>query len=107
MSNTGSKSWKIPTKEKKNSDKPIEGEVINKSPLPKDKIVEGKEVKKLNFIGAITLLKGGAKVTSLAWGNKDYGIMKDGFLMIYTKDAFHQWMISDGDMNANDWVIVE
>lgn len=49
----------------------------------------------------------GKRVTRLEWeSTEDYGLLKDGFLTIHTKGAFHQWIVSEADMIAEDWIIL-
>jgi len=48
----------------------------------------------------------GKKVARIVWGNKDYCLLKDGWLTIFTKDKLHTWSVNDGDMEGNDWVVV-
>jgi hypothetical protein len=58
-----------------------------------------------------TALKGvisGKIMTRLEWITKqipDYGILDGGYLKLHKPDGFHVWMVSDGDLLANDWVI--
>ena len=40
--------------------------------------------------------------------HKYYGLMKDGVLTLHKPDGnFYQWVINDGDLNGNDWIIIE
>lgn len=56
-------------------------------------------------MGAIIL---GKRIARLSWSPaKDYGLMKDGWLTIFTKDKFHTWNINDGDMEARDWICID
>ena len=49
----------------------------------------------------------GKKITRLEWNDKnEYGMLKEGWLQIYTKGQFHIWKISDGDMLNSDWVVI-
>jgi len=77
----------------------------NASPLPAQAVLGQRQ---MNFFKAIELVNNGAKVTRLEWDNEDeYGIKKDGFLMLHKDDdKFYQWIINDGDMEAKDWVII-
>lgn len=73
--------------------------------MPKE-VVE--EMNKVTFPEAMELILSDKKITRVEWANeKEYGIKKDGFLMLHkADDTFHQWIISDGDMEAEDWIIV-
>ena len=62
----------------------------------------------MDFPDAIKQIINGKKVSRISWGNSDYCFLKDEWLTIYTKNAFHTWSVSDGDMvDTNDWVIVK
>jgi len=59
----------------------------------------------MSFPDAIKEVMRGKRVTRISWGNKDYGTLKDGWLTIFTKDTFHRWLVSDGDMEGQDWTV--
>ncbi len=62
----------------------------------------------MTFPEAMAKIIAGYKVTRLEWGSNDeYGIRKDAILQIHTKGKFHQWVISDGDLLSNDWIVVK
>ena len=62
----------------------------------------------MTFPEAMARIIAGDKVTRSEWGNKDeYGYRKDAMLMIHTKGQDHKWMISDGDLLNNDWIVVK
>jgi len=72
---------------------------IQRSPVPTKKPVE------LSFPDAMREVLNGKRITRLAWeSNSDFGILKDGYLMIFTKGEYHQWIVNDGDLNGIDWV---
>jgi hypothetical protein len=60
----------------------------------------------LGFAEAIGKLIQGDKIRRMEWKDDSYGLLKDGFLTIYTKGNFHQWIVSDGDLLSEDWVTV-
>lgn len=61
----------------------------------------------MNFYDALREVIKGEKITRISWNDQgEFGFMHDGFLTIRTKGAFHQWLVSDGDMEATDWVVV-
>ena len=75
----------------------------NLSPLPKNK----KPVT-LDFVEAISEIKNNKKVRRLEWTDEEeYCLMKDSFLMIHRGDKFHQWIVSEGDILAIDWVVIK
>lgn len=50
---------------------------------------------------------GGAKVRRVEWSDAgEHCLLKDSFLMIHRNDQFHNWIVSEGDMSAQDWVII-
>ena len=61
----------------------------------------------MDFVDAMRQLVNGKRITRISWGNPDYCFMKDGWVTIYTKGAFHTWSISDGDTEGQDWIIVK
>lgn len=76
------------------------------SPLPveKTKVVSNQ----LTFLQAMERLMSGAKIRRQEWSDKEeYCLLKNDFLMIHRGDAFHGWIVSEGDMLAIDWVIIK
>ena len=62
----------------------------------------------MDFPNAIRRVIEGNKITKLEWNDENvYGILKDGFLMIYRNGRFNQWVISDGDLLGGDWIVLE
>lgn len=62
----------------------------------------------MNWPDAMRQVLNGKKVARVEWGNKDYCLMKDGWLKIFTKDGFHTWLVSEADMvDTQDWTVVE
>ena len=61
----------------------------------------------MDFVAAIECIIDGYKITKLEWANKEtYGLLKDGKLMLHLPDGFHDWIISDGDLNGEDYIVV-
>ena len=62
----------------------------------------------LSFSEAIKEMTNGKKVTKLEWADKQYyGILKNGFLMLHKNDdKLYQWIISEGDMQGKDYIIL-
>lgn len=79
----------------------VEGELL--TPAPKKE----PQARTMDFIDAIKKIMEGKKVARVSWGNDDYGFMHDGWLSIFTKNAIHTWSVSDGDMEGQDWVMVQ
>lgn len=71
-----------------------------------NKVIEGNVV--MDFPTAIKELTAGKKITRMAWKpNDSYGLLKDGFLMLWIDGAFKRWLVNDGDLTADDWIIIE
>jgi len=60
----------------------------------------------MDFPDAIKKIMEGKMIARVSWGNQDYCLLKDGWLTIYTKGEFHNWLINDGDLEGFDWIIV-
>ncbi len=60
---------------------------------------------KMEFPAAIKELIGGSKITREEWAGGEYCLLKDGYLEIWTNGKFHQWIVSDGDLSATDWLV--
>jgi len=75
----------------------------NHSPVILKKQINGM----MTFSEAMYQVIVGKKITRLEWNDKnEYGMLKEGWLQIYTKGQFHIWKISDGDMLNSDWVVI-
>ena len=79
----------------------VEGELL--TPIPRK---PGESIT-MDFPEAIRQIMSGKKVRRMEWPDEDYGVLKDEWLTIYTKGAFHSWLVSLGDMGANDWYVVK
>ena len=77
---------------------------LSSSPVPRKEISQ----KEMNFPEAIKQIILGMKITRIEWKDKeDYGILKDGFLMLHKSNdnKFYKWIINEGDINGTDWII--
>jgi hypothetical protein len=62
----------------------------------------------MSFPDAMRYLIAGKMIKRMSWkGELSYGLLKDGFLMIYIRGDFFKWNVNDGDLLANDWVVIE
>jgi hypothetical protein len=87
-------------------DKQKPTEIIPLTPAPQAQAKA--EVEKMTFDKAMKMIMNGKQVKRLSWSPaKDYGCLKDGWLTIFTKNAFHIWKVNDGDTGADDWVVNE
>ena len=60
----------------------------------------------MSFPDAMREIIKGNKVRRLEWPvESDHGLLKDGWLSIYTKGKIHVWQVSDGDLEGNDWIV--
>lgn len=74
-----------------------------KSPVPTRK----NNVKMLTFGQAMEEVAKGRRVTRIEWNsNQEYGFLTAGRLHIFTQGKPNQWLISDGDLLATDWVVL-
>jgi len=73
------------------------------TPLPRK---QGESIT-MGFVDAIQAIIAGKKVARISWGNTDYCLMKDGWVSIFTKGAFHVWKINDGDTSGEDWFVLK
>jgi hypothetical protein len=66
----------------------------------------------MDFPDAIRKVIEGKRIARTSWGNADYGVLKDGFLVIFHKKEeenlpdFHTWLVNDGDLQATDWIVL-
>lgn len=75
------------------------------SPTPNKK---EKEPVLLTFPQALNAVIEEKMITRIDWDNKEiYGGLKDGFLKIKIDGEWHEWMVSDGDLIAIDWIVLE
>ena len=63
------------------------------------------------FFDALREVLSGRKITRQVWDSKDiYGYLKDGVLRIFGGEIGdgkeHNWILSEGDMFADDWIIL-
>lgn len=73
------------------------------SPTPTKK----QDARMLSFGEAMELVKDGKRITKLEWNNiEEYGVLKDGWLMIVRSGKFYTWTISDGDLMGTDYIIL-
>lgn len=62
----------------------------------------------MSFPDAIREIIRGNKVRRVSWpSEEDYGLLREGWLEIFTNNGFHVWKVSDGDMEGNDWIIIK
>ena len=63
---------------------------------------------RMDFPSALGFVIKGRRITKLEWNDKDsYGMMRGGFLMLYRNGEWYRWILSDGDLLGQDWVICQ
>lgn len=62
----------------------------------------------LDFPEAIREVIKGKKITRQDWANQLYwGELSEGRLKLHKPDGkYHDWIVSDGDLDAEDWYIL-
>jgi len=74
-----------------------------RSPVP----TTNKKPLELSFPDAMREVLNKKRVTRLAWEtNETFGELYEGFLQIFIRGEYHQWIVNDGDMNAIDWIVL-
>lgn len=61
----------------------------------------------MDFPSAIREIKNGKKVRRITWPEEDYGVFEDGWLKVFTDKKLSRWLINEGDMNAEDWIVIK
>lgn len=77
------------------------------TPIVKDRKIQNRPLT-MSFFDALRKIQTGKTVARISWGNRDYCLMKDGWLSIFTErdGKFHTWSVNDGDMDSDDWTII-
>lgn len=62
----------------------------------------------MSFPDAMKEIMAGKKITRIAWKNeKIFGELKDEVLKLHKDDdVYYQWIVSNGDISAEDWVTI-
>lgn len=69
--------------------------------------IVSKTLEEMSFPQAIEHIVLGEKMTRLDWMDLGtYIFLRDGFLSLKNSEGIHRLLVSDADMLANDWVIV-
>ena len=67
--------------------------------------------KTYKFSEVVEALIAGRRIKRVYWSQnpehvKTYGLIKDKKLMLSMKDQYHVWILSDEDLMADDWVLI-
>lgn len=74
------------------------------SPLPQIR----KQVKELDFYEALKEVMNGGRITRIEWGDSQiYGVLEGEYLKIFIDGELKNWILSEGDINATDWIVIE
>lgn len=81
------------------------------SPTPIKKKVAVEHVEEenttFNFYRALKEMELGQKVTKLEWADEAiYGYL-EGVLKLNKRGTVHQWIVNDGDIMGEDWIIIK
>ena len=80
----------------------IEGEML--TPMPKKE----SKAQTMDFPDAMKEVIKGNKVRRVSWETPtDHGLLREEWLSIHTKGKYHTWLVSQGDLEGQDWVIVQ
>lgn len=85
------------------------GEEGGQSPMPTSvPPVKIHPVETFSFYEALKKTMDGKKITRVEWKDQDYyGLIKDALLKLHKPDGrYYDWIISDGDIVAEDWTII-
>ena len=61
----------------------------------------------MNFYDALSSIADNKRVMRVSWANKDYCLMHEGKLSIFTNSKIRPWIVNDGDMEGRDWIVVK
>ena len=79
-------------------------DTISQSPTPPSATPQGG----MSFVLAISEVIRGKKITKKEWANPDsYCMLRDKLLMIHRDGKWHKWIINDGDLLGEDWIVIE
>lgn len=83
---------------------------MSSEPVPLTPVLKPHEPSTMNFFDAMKRVMEGKKVARLTWTLKEYILLREGWVQIFTekdKDwGFHEWIIKEEELKAEDWVIV-
>lgn len=70
---------------------------------------KAKRTNDLDFYQALRKISKGATITKREWTDEKvfYCFLLDGILMIHNESGDHTWVISESDMNGQDYQVIE
>lgn len=76
---------------------------VTKKATPEPQVSE-----QMDFPAAMQAVIDGKKITRLEWLKpEEYGYLAGTLKIKLSDKAFHDWIVSDGDMYGKDWVVKE
>lgn len=91
----------------------MENEIVNEpvvvnEPEPVDEPATSPEIT-LEFYDALKEVAVGKKICKKSWDNPGwYGFMNEGRLTLHKPaGTLHDWIVTDGDMDGDDWVVIK
>ena len=64
------------------------------------------QTQEMTFAQALDAVVQGSSITKLEWDNpKIYGMLRNNILMLRRDGEWFQWIINEGDILGEDWVI--
>jgi hypothetical protein len=81
-------------------------DTIPLTPMPEVKLNKV-EVTGMTFPQAIQKVIDGKKIARKEWENTDYCFLNGEWLSIHRNGNDYIWKVNDGDLNGNDWFVVE
>jgi hypothetical protein len=73
---------------------------INQEPIPE-------LVNMMSFYDAMKRLASGFRIARFEWTDKTiYCVLQDGLVKIKLPGGINDWIISDGDLEGKDWLVV-
>jgi len=73
----------------------------------KDHMVVDAPDKTMDFPDAIRQVIDGKRITKLEWKDaEEFGVLLDGKLKIHRHGKFFDWLINDGDLTGEDWIVI-
>lgn len=78
---------------------------MEQSQSPTPRVIEVKV--NMDFPGAMQEVIAGKKIRRMEWEDKEvYGFLNGNFLSLHKADGKnYQWIINDGDLLSDDWVV--
>jgi len=83
-----------------------EGELVQAKEVAQSPLPVTTKAEQYDFFDALKQLQAGKKITRQMWPDGEYGLLKDGLVQLYKDNKFFTWLISDGDMEGTDWIIL-